>query len=103
MPNAADAVASFVALLLVAGIEVERLAVIGRLHLPIFPLHGCPALFHLSMALGKIWWPLLAAGIVACWGAACVFVEDVHRHAILSGEHRCGICCRRHNKSAGKQ
>src|ERR1700693_53885 len=30
MPNAADTVASLVALLLVAGIEVERLAVIGR-------------------------------------------------------------------------
>src|SRR5271166_1807836 len=103
MPNAADTVASLVALLLVAGIKVERLAVIGRLQAPVFPLHRSPALFHLSAALGKIRWPLLTTGIVASRRPAFVLVEDVHCHSILSGEHCRGTCRKRYKKGASKQ
>jgi hypothetical protein len=92
MPNAADSVASLVALLFVAGIEVERLAVLCPLQRPVFPLHVGPTLPHLSAALGKIWRPLLAAGVVASRRAPTVFVEDVYRHAILSGEHGRRAC-----------
>src|SRR5260370_10662922 len=65
MPNVSDAVSGLVALVLVRRVEVERLAAIGPLQRSVFPLHRVPTLSHPSAALGDIWGPFLAAGIVA--------------------------------------
>src|SRR6266511_5384306 len=87
MPYAAQAVAGLVALLLVVGVEIERLAIIGPLQLAVFALHHGPALHHLFALLGEIGGPFLGAVVIAARSAALIFVKNIKRHAVLGGEH----------------
>src|SRR5262249_19018007 len=77
VPNATQIVAGLISLLLVAGEEIERLAIIGPLELAILALHHGPALHRLFPLLGEIDGPFLGAVVITARGATLVLVKDI--------------------------
>lgn len=102
VPNAALTVPGFIACFLVILIEVQRLAVIGPLHLTVLAFGQGPILHHLLAGFTQIGRPILGTIVITARDSCLVFIKNIQSHAILGFEHT-GVSSRHEQNQSGEQ